>query len=674
MDAAIVTASSTLVPHPAAGLEFLGIHKGSAFVDPPHMVRRSDGRVIELSLLLYLIAAAVDGSRDHEAIATHVSAAYGRTVSAGNVSFVLYHRLDQLGLVGLQTSARLPVAPPPLLSLGARTAFAPARVLRLAASVLRPLFRVPVIYLTAVGLVGFDSWLFLERGVGQSLETALMTPGVLLAVVALVFLNGAFHEVGHITACRYGGATPGRVGIGVFLIWPAFFSDVSDAYRLDRRGRIRTDLGGVYFNCIYILAMYLAFSLTGSDLFLVVVVIAHLQAAQQLLPFPGLDGHYLLSDIVGVADLSSWTRPVVRSITRREPLGAGRPLRPWARVLIVGWFALSALLIPTGLVLLAGQAPRFVATIQESIRIQLRLIVDAAEAGRYQLVVLGVIGLIIAAVPVLGLSILCARLVGRRRRPSMAPVTALSPSIASPDGTLPPLRLERPPATMLDPSVRAPRPAGAGLEPVPHPGSGPPTATTGPPVTAAAPTDPPTPSAAVPPPPGQPGATSWSQPVTTFDPTVITAGPAVTTPGPSVAPVARHPIPEPPPAAPLMPPTPVVAQPPAAAQPAPPTSQPAAAAVPVPTPGLAHQQQVVQHDQPAAATVPVHPPTPPVPAAAHAAGVILRAERDAAAIRAAAAGLMELLDAERAAAGIRAAATAEVMDALRAANARLLPS
>ena len=63
-----------------------------------------------------------------------------------------------------------------------------------------------------------------------------------------VVLATVFHEIGHASACRYGGAKPGVLGAGIYVVWPVFYCDVTDAYRLGKAGRLRTDLGGVYFN------------------------------------------------------------------------------------------------------------------------------------------------------------------------------------------------------------------------------------------------------------------------------------------------------------------------------------------------------------------------------------------------------------------------------------------
>src|SRR4029079_7840378 len=117
----------------------------------------------------------------------------------------------------------------------------------------RPLFWPPVVIAVLGGFFALDAWLFFVHGVAQSLRQTLYDPAFILVLLGLVVLSAAFHECGHATACRYGGARPGGMGAGVYIVYPAFYTDVTDAYRLDKKGRLRTDLGGVYFNTIFIL-------------------------------------------------------------------------------------------------------------------------------------------------------------------------------------------------------------------------------------------------------------------------------------------------------------------------------------------------------------------------------------------------------------------------------------
>ena len=91
----------------------------------------------------------------------------------------------------------------------------------------------------------------------------LLHPLLVFLVLGLSVASMLFHECGHAAACRYGGARPGVIGMGIYVIWPAFFTNVTDAYRLGRAGRIRTDLGGVYFNAIFVLLLTVTYLATG---------------------------------------------------------------------------------------------------------------------------------------------------------------------------------------------------------------------------------------------------------------------------------------------------------------------------------------------------------------------------------------------------------------------------
>src|SRR3954451_25101469 len=73
------------VPSRADGVELIGEMKGSGYREPPALARRGDGQTFQLTPLLYLVLATVDGRRTFEEVAEHVGAAYGRTVTADNV-------------------------------------------------------------------------------------------------------------------------------------------------------------------------------------------------------------------------------------------------------------------------------------------------------------------------------------------------------------------------------------------------------------------------------------------------------------------------------------------------------------------------------------------------------------------------------------------------------------
>ena len=132
------------------------------------------------------------------------------------------------------------------------------------------------------------------------------------------------------------------MGAGLYLIWPAFYTDVSDSYRLSRGGRLRVDLGGLYFNAVFSRRRPSAvWAVTGWDPLLVLFVLQLLQMVRQLAPLVRFDGYHVLADLVGVPDLFGRIRPVLRGLV---PVRPSRPrpasLKPWARAVITVWVLL----------------------------------------------------------------------------------------------------------------------------------------------------------------------------------------------------------------------------------------------------------------------------------------------------------------------------------------------
>jgi putative peptide zinc metalloprotease protein len=231
----------------------------------------------------------------------------------------------------------------------------------------RPVFWPPVVLAVVAGLALVDYWLFFVHGLGQGLRASVQHPAVFLLVVGIVVVSAALHELGHAAACRYGGARPGGMGMGIYVVWPAFYTDVTDAYQLDRRGRLRTDLGGVYVNAMVVLAIAGVHALTGYEPLVLVMFLLQVQVLQQMLPFLRLDGYYVVSDLVGVPDLFRRIGPVLRSaIPFHQPEPQVAQLKPWVHRVVTGWVLVivPVLLVNVGYIVLAF--PRIAATSWDS--------------------------------------------------------------------------------------------------------------------------------------------------------------------------------------------------------------------------------------------------------------------------------------------------------------------
>ena len=409
---------STLPPRLAEGVELIGESAGSGYKKPPSLARRGDGQVIQLTRLLYLVAEAADGTRDEAAIAEVVSEQFDKKVSADNVRTLVEDKLRPLGILAAADGSSPPMEKPdPLLALKFRKALIPERASMRVASLFKPLFFPPVVLAALVALVAFDFWLFFTHGVAQAFRQSAENPAMVVPVMALVVLAAGWHEFGHAAGCAYGGARPGAMGAGIYLVYPAFYTDVTDSYRLGRAGRLRTDLAGVYFNCLFILLIAGLYALTGLEALILIIVVSHVDAARQLLPFLRLDGYYIVADLTGVPDLFSKLKPILASsLPWKKTDPKVKELKLWARIVVTVWTLLVIPLLLAQLLMLLLHAPRIFATAWASLGEKTEAVSKAFDGGDWLGVASGAFQSVILVLPMLGLVLTFVRLGGRAGR------------------------------------------------------------------------------------------------------------------------------------------------------------------------------------------------------------------------------------------------------------------
>src|SRR3954468_15237684 len=211
---AVEARAATDVPRRARGIELIGRFEDSGFKEPPYLARRPDGQVVQLAPLLYALAEEVDGRRDTARIAEALSHRIRRDVTAENVEMLLDGQLRRLGLVAQRDGVTAEVGKvDPLLALKFRTKVVPERAVRALTTVFRPLFLPPVMVAVVVAFVAVVAWLFGVHGISQGLRHVLYQPSLLFLLLGAFALAPPFHEIGHATAVRYGGANPGVMGV-----------------------------------------------------------------------------------------------------------------------------------------------------------------------------------------------------------------------------------------------------------------------------------------------------------------------------------------------------------------------------------------------------------------------------------------------------------------------------
>ena len=305
---------TTIIDAPARvdDLQLIGAMVGSGFRTPPSLVRRSDGQTLQLTPLLYRVLEAIDGRRTCAEIATVVSHAMRRSVSEDMVATLVDQHLRPMGLLKLADGSEPPLKRSnPLLALKLKFAVTDPRATRRLTDPFRFLFRPALVSIVVLGFLAITWWVFFDQGLAPAAYDAFQRPQLLLLVFVVTVLSGGFHEFGHAAAARYSGARPGVIGAGIYLVWPAFYTDVTDSYRLGRRGRLRTDLGGLYFNAIVVVLTFAWWYTTQWDALLLLVATQVMQMVHQLMPLLRFDGYHVLADLTGVPDLYHRIKPTL---------------------------------------------------------------------------------------------------------------------------------------------------------------------------------------------------------------------------------------------------------------------------------------------------------------------------------------------------------------------------
>ncbi|MEU6270642.1 hypothetical protein [Saccharopolyspora shandongensis] len=406
------------VPALVAGTELIGRYQGSGHREAPYLVRRRDGQVLQLSHLLYLAAAGLDGRRSFAELAARLSSESARTLTAGQAFFLVENRLRTAGIVAVSESGAPPEKVPKsrdrLLALKFRVALVPERTVAVIARIFQPLFWPPVVIAVLAAFVFADVWLAVNGGAEQVVAGAkalLNRPEQMLLGLGVLIVSGMFHECGHVAACRYGGARPGAMGVGIYLVWPAMYSTVTDSYRLSRGGRLRTDLGGIYFNAIAMLVMIAAYAPTGWAWLLAAFLTWQATTFWQLLPSVRFDGYYILSDLVGVPDLFDRMGPVLRSLLPgRRPHPRVQELKPWVRRVITVWVVLVIPFMAYWIIAFLLIAPRVLPTVWQALALQWNGVSASVQAGAAAAAAVGVLRLALLVLPWAGLALVLTNL------------------------------------------------------------------------------------------------------------------------------------------------------------------------------------------------------------------------------------------------------------------------
>ena len=423
----------------APGVELLGEYTDAGFSRPQYLLRRPDGQVVLVSQLLYLVAAAL---RHHDrlgAVARVVGDQLDLPLTAADVDHLIGTQLRPAGVLAAYGD-QLVVVPPthPSRRLSLRVGAVPPRLQWALTRVLGPLFHLAVAANLLTVMLLVDAWLVSHPDALLDAWAHVATRLPLVLVVAGLMIAGlAFREVGRAAACRFGGGRPGPIDVGVRIVWPAVHADVTDAYRLDRRNRVRTHAGGVYSDVVFTLALAAGYAATGAQPLLAALVLPQVHALYQLLPFARLDGYHILSDLVGVPNLFAYlpaattTLLPLQGAPRRRASHTLNALTHPAKTALRAWIALTVAVAALGVAVVAYLAARTAPQLGRTIRTTAEQLATTSGDGNWTSAATPALQLALLGILVFGWAALLRprrRTRARRRRTPTRPHPTAGPA------------------------------------------------------------------------------------------------------------------------------------------------------------------------------------------------------------------------------------------------------
>ena len=129
-------------------------------------------------------------------------------------------------------------------------------------------------------------------------------------LIATIFVVVTAHEFAHGLTCKHFGGEVREMGFLLMYFQPAFYCNVSDAWFFPKSQRLWVSFAGPYFEVFIWAVATLAWRATDTDTWLnhvalVVMATSGIKTFFNFNPLIKLDGYYLLSDALGIANLRS---------------------------------------------------------------------------------------------------------------------------------------------------------------------------------------------------------------------------------------------------------------------------------------------------------------------------------------------------------------------------------
>jgi putative peptide zinc metalloprotease protein len=276
----------------------------------------------QIACLLQAIAATSHPAQIAAAYNTRMGTAFGEA----EISAILDKQLVPNGIVVRQAPQFQPPPPTKSVFFFSHPMFKPERVLALSKPLTWLYQPWRALALVSSVLVLLALWHGQLAAAGYDLisiaKLSPLTAPEICLLVALVAASFIAHELGHAAAAQHYNCAPAEIGIGLYLIFPAMFCNVSEIWRLPRLPRVVVNLGGGYFQLLFTGLLLPLQLLTDSYVLTLAIAISLLSMLMTLNPFLRFDGYWIYADWFRLPNLRAQSRRCLHSIVLKLAAGA----------------------------------------------------------------------------------------------------------------------------------------------------------------------------------------------------------------------------------------------------------------------------------------------------------------------------------------------------------------
>jgi len=138
-----------------------------------------------------------------------------------------------------------------------------------------------------------------------------------LFTLLLLFGGLFFHETGHASAAYKYGCRNVKIGVGVYICFVVFYAELSECWKNSRKERAIINAGGIYFQALYTFILTVIYLVVEMPSLYYAILILNFSLLWNFNPFLRLDGYWMASDILGVANLRSVSRSMLYFLVLR---------------------------------------------------------------------------------------------------------------------------------------------------------------------------------------------------------------------------------------------------------------------------------------------------------------------------------------------------------------------